>query len=77
MGAAMLLMAAGMRLPALAHLGPYVAVLGTLAYILSFSLGVGPVPALLVPEITPVNLRGARGVASAASAAEGGAKGAC
>lgn len=58
MGASMLLMAAGMRLPALAHLGPYVAVLGTLAYILSFSLGVGPVPALLVPEITPVNLRG-------------------
>lgn len=33
---------------------------GTLAYIVSFALGAGPVPGLLVPEITPTRLRGAR-----------------
>lgn len=32
---------------------------GTLAYIVSFALGAGPVPGLLVPEITPTRLRGA------------------
>ena len=32
---------------------------GTLAYIVSFALGAGPVPGLLVPEITPLRLRGA------------------
>ena len=31
---------------------------GTLAYIVSFALGAGPVPGLLVPEITPTRLRG-------------------
>ena len=33
--------------------------MGTLAYIVSFALGAGPVPGLLVPEITPLRLRGA------------------
>lgn len=32
--------------------------MGTLAYILSFALGAGPVPGLLVPEITGARIRG-------------------
>ncbi len=36
---------------------------GTLAYIVSFALGAGPVPGLLVPEITPTRLRGAHSLA--------------
>lgn len=36
-----------------------IALLGTLAYILSFAMGAGPVPGLLVPEITPARIRGA------------------
>lgn len=39
---------------------PWRAQVGTLAYIVSFALGAGPVPGLLVPEITPTALRGAR-----------------
>ena len=58
MGAAMLLMAAGLGLPQLAELSGPIALFGTLAYILSFALGAGPVPGLLVPEITPTRLRG-------------------
>ena len=38
--------------------GP-IALVGTLAYILSFAIGAGPVPGLLVPEITAARIRGA------------------
>ncbi|XP_020973315.1 plastidic glucose transporter 4-like isoform X2 [Arachis ipaensis] len=41
-------------------LAPYsgtLAVLGTVAYVLSFSLGAGPVPALLLPEIFASRIR--------------------
>lgn len=34
------------------------ALVGTLAYILSFAMGAGPVPGLLVPEITAARIRG-------------------
>ncbi len=36
-----------------------IALCGTLAYILSFAMGAGPVPGLLVPEITAARIRGA------------------
>ena len=60
MGAAMALMAATMAagpgaLPAAVSGG--VALFGTLAYIVAFALGAGPVPALLVPEMNPEAVR--------------------
>ncbi len=52
MGAAMAAMAwSSWALPAGSPLSQAVAVGGTLAYILAFALGVGPMPALLVPEL--------------------------
>lgn len=36
-----------------------VAVGGTLAYILAFALGAGPVTALIIPELNPAKMRGA------------------
>lgn len=35
-----------------------IAFAGTVAYVLSFALGAGPVPGLLVPEINSESLRG-------------------
>ena len=58
MAASMLAMAAGLGIPALAPFAGPVALAGTLAYIVSFALGAGPVPGLLVPEIAPAALRG-------------------
>lgn len=58
MGLSMLAMVAGLSLSSLAHLRGSIALFGTLAYVLTFSLGAGPVPGLLVPEITPARLRG-------------------
>ncbi|KAK9818467.1 hypothetical protein WJX74_006914 [Apatococcus lobatus] len=58
MGLSMLAMVAGLSLSSLAHLRGSIALWGTLAYVLTFSLGAGPVPGLLVPEITPSRLRG-------------------
>eukprot|EP00884_Botryococcus_braunii_P011217 jgi/Botrbrau1/20096/Bobra.0850s0001.1 len=57
MGAAMLTMSAGLALPAFASIAGPIALVGTLTYILGFALGAGPVPGLLVPEITPAKLR--------------------
>ena len=58
MAAAMLAMAAGLGVPALSSFAGPIALGGTLAYIISFALGAGPVPGLLVPEIAPSALRG-------------------
>jgi hypothetical protein len=67
MGVSMLAMALGLALPGLKGVSGPVALCGTLAYILSFALGAGPVPGLLVPEITPAKIRG-RAVALAMGA---------
>lgn len=58
MGISMLSMSAGLALPAFAAIAGPIALVGTLTYILGFALGAGPVPGLLVPEITPAPLRG-------------------
>jgi hypothetical protein len=52
-------MAAGLGLPQFAGAAGPIALGGTLAYVLAFALGAGPVPGLLVPEIAPARLRGA------------------
>lgn len=59
MAAAMFSMAAGLGLPAMQAVSGTVALGGTVAYILSFALGAGPVAGLLVPEITGPRIRGA------------------
>ncbi len=59
MGLSMLAMAAGLGFKQLSGLSSSVAIVGTVAYVVSFALGAGPVPGLLVPEITPARLRGA------------------
>ena len=38
-----------------------IALVGTLAYVLCFAFGVGPVPGVLVSEINPGNIRGEAG----------------
>ena len=50
---------AGLGLPQFAAASAPIALGGTLAYVLAFALGAGPVPGLLVPEIAPARLRGA------------------
>ena len=60
MGIAMLTMAAGLHLEQLASFSSAIAITGTVAYMVFFALGAGPVPALLVPEVTPARLRGER-----------------
>lgn len=57
-GLSMLAMAAGLGIKQFAAFSSSVAVVGTVAYVISFALGAGPVPGLLVPEITPARLRG-------------------
>lgn len=58
MAATMALMAAGFGLPALAPYSGTIALGGTLAYILSFAIGAGPVSGLIVPEINKEAVRG-------------------
>ena len=60
MGLSMLTMAAGLHLKQLASLSSTIAITGTVAYMVFFALGAGPVPGLLVPEVTPARLRGER-----------------
>lgn len=67
MGLSMLAMAAGLGLKQLSGLSSTVAIVGTVAYVVSFALGAGPVPGLLVPEITPARLRGARSLTDPAA----------
>ena len=58
MGICMLLMAMGLALPILAPISGAIALFGTLGYVLCFAAGAGPVPGLLVPEITGDRIRG-------------------
>jgi sugar porter (SP) family MFS transporter len=58
MGISMLAMAFGLGIPALSSFAGSIALLGTLGYIASFAIGAGPVPGLLVPEITASKVRG-------------------
>lgn len=58
MGVCMLAMALGLGIPSLSSFAGLVALVGTLGYIASFAMGVGPVPGLLVPEITASRVRG-------------------
>lgn len=58
MGICMLGMALGMASPQLAALSGTIALLGTIGYILAFACGTGPVPGLLVPEMTSARVRG-------------------
>ncbi|KAF6256041.1 general substrate transporter [Scenedesmus sp. NREL 46B-D3] len=58
MASTMVLMAAGFGLPALAPYSGTIALGGTLAYILSFAIGAGPVSGLIVPEINKEAVRG-------------------
>ena len=64
MAATMLLMAAALALPALAPLAPVFSVVGTVLYISSFALGVGPIPAIMTGELLPAAVR-ANGAATA------------
>ncbi|KZV42235.1 hexose transporter [Dorcoceras hygrometricum] len=57
MGASMLLLFLTFTWNALAANSGTLAVLGTVLYVLSFSLGAGPVPALLLPEIFASRIR--------------------
>ncbi|KAG0536718.1 hypothetical protein BDA96_03G087700 [Sorghum bicolor] len=57
MGASMLLLALSFTWKALAPYSGTLAVVGTVLYVLSFALGAGPVPALLLPEIFASRIR--------------------
>ncbi|CAI5520453.1 unnamed protein product [Closterium sp. Naga37s-1] len=57
MGCSMLLLALTLSFPPLQPIAAPLSVLGTVAYVLSFAMGAGPVPALLLPEIFPSNIR--------------------
>ncbi|KAH6799284.1 plastidic GLC translocator [Perilla frutescens var. frutescens] len=57
MGASMLLLSLTFSWTALAPYSGTLAVIGTVLYVLSFSLGAGPVPALLLPEIFASRIR--------------------
>lgn len=57
MAASMLLLSLSLSWKALAQYSGTLAVLGTVLYVVSFSLGAGPVPALLLPEIFASRIR--------------------
>ncbi|KAG0583967.1 hypothetical protein KC19_3G175800 [Ceratodon purpureus] len=57
MSLSMLLLSLALSWSALAPYSGTLAVLGTVAYVLAFSLGAGPVPALLLPEIFGARIR--------------------
>ncbi|GMH20664.1 hypothetical protein Nepgr_022505 [Nepenthes gracilis] len=57
MAASMLLLSLSFTWKVLAPYSGPIAVLGTVLYVLSFSLGAGPVPALLLPEIFASRIR--------------------
>lgn len=57
MAFSMLVLSLGLSWPALSAYSGMLAVLGTVSYVLAFSLGAGPVPALLLPEIFASRIR--------------------
>ncbi|CAK9204961.1 unnamed protein product [Sphagnum jensenii] len=57
MAASMLLLSLALSWPSLAAYSGTLAVLGTVSYVLAFSLGAGPVPGLLLPEIFASRIR--------------------
>ncbi|KAL4362053.1 hypothetical protein GQ457_04G023330 [Hibiscus cannabinus] len=57
MGASMLLLSVSFSWKVLGPYSGMLAVVGTVLYVLSFSLGAGPVPALLLPEIFASRIR--------------------
>ncbi|XP_074376211.1 plastidic glucose transporter 4-like isoform X2 [Apium graveolens] len=57
MAASMFLLSLSFSLKVLAPYSGTLAVVGTVLYVLFFSLGAGPVPALLLPEIFPSRIR--------------------
>jgi len=57
MAVSMLLLSLSLSWKALAQYSGTLAVLGTVLYVVSFSLGAGPVPALLLPEIFASRIR--------------------
>lgn len=57
MSISMLVLSLALSWSALAPFSGTLAVLGTVAYVLAFSLGAGPVPALLLPEIFGARIR--------------------
>ncbi|CAM6030932.1 unnamed protein product [Sphagnum balticum] len=57
MAASMLLLALALSWPSLEAYSGTLAVLGTVSYVLAFSLGAGPVPGLLLPEIFASRIR--------------------
>jgi len=58
MSVSMLVLSLALSWKALEAYSGTLAVLGTVAYVLAFSLGAGPVPALLLPEIFASRIRG-------------------
>jgi MFS family permease len=58
MGACMLTMALGLAVPAAASISGILSFVGTLAYVLCFAMGAGPVPGLLTAELVGNRLRG-------------------
>eukprot|EP00879_Flechtneria_rotunda_P004066 GHRR01004311.1.p1 GENE.GHRR01004311.1~~GHRR01004311.1.p1 ORF type:complete len:567 (+),score=130.75 GHRR01004311.1:244-1944(+) len=72
MAATMALMAVGLGVPALAPYSGYIALGGTLAYILSFAIGAGPVTGLIVPEINKEAVRGKQHIESLSDTGKGG-----
>ncbi|CAM6057598.1 unnamed protein product [Sphagnum tenellum] len=57
MAASMLLLSLALSWPSLEAYSGTLAVLGTVSYVLAFSLGAGPVPGLLLPEIFASRIR--------------------
>ncbi|CAM6093944.1 unnamed protein product [Calypogeia fissa] len=57
MAASMFVLAMALSWPALASYAGILAVVGTVSYVLAFSLGAGPVPGLILPEIFPSKIR--------------------
>ena len=58
MGACMLTMSLGLAVPAAASISGILSFVGTLAYVLCFAVGAGPVPGLLTPELVGDRVRG-------------------
>ena len=57
MGACMLTMSLGLAVPAASSISGILSFIGTLAYVLCFAMGAGPVPGLLTPELVGDRVR--------------------